>query len=95
MDGGKKSWAWMQEHMPRTVGLLREKRAAGQGALIDECWKRGVVMGESGWFWATEGAVSIGVPPEGALVPPEVLALMKAFPTRVALFLRGEAVNAQ
>lgn len=97
MDGGtaKRSWQWMTEHMPRVVAMLKEERRAGRGAHVDECWKRGVVGGEPGLFWASEGAVSIGVAPDQALVPANVLALMKAFPGSAVLMLAGQVVGGQ
>jgi hypothetical protein len=58
----KKSWAWVEEHMPLTVAMLREYRQLGEGAHIDECWLRGVVAQEPNWFFAREGGISIGVP---------------------------------
>lgn len=94
MDGKPKlSWQWMTEHMPRVVALLKEERKAGRGSHVDDCWRRGVVGGEPGLFWATEGAVSVGVPPDLALVPAQVLALMKAFPGSAVLMLAGQIVG--
>jgi len=55
-----KSWAFVKEHMPGVVRLLKEKRDKGQSAHVDECWRRGVVKGEAGWFFASEGGVHIG-----------------------------------
>lgn len=94
MDGGqKRSWQWMTEHMPRVVAMLRQERKAGRGSHVDDCWKRGVLGGEPGAFWASEGAVSIGVPPKAELVPPAVFALMQAFPGSAVLMLAGEIVG--
>jgi hypothetical protein len=95
MDGKqqKRGWQWMAEHMPRVVALLKEERAAGRGAHVDECWRRGVVGGEPGMFWAREGAVSVGLPPDRAPVPPEVLALLAAWPDAVVLMLAGQMVG--
>jgi hypothetical protein len=103
LDGGNRwglavnaerlNWAWMGQHMPRVVALLKERRAAGDGALIDECWRRGVIKREPGWFYAAEGAVSLGTPPGQELVPPEVAALRAAFPTTATLMLRGQMVE--
>lgn len=94
MDGSqKRSWQWMADHMPRVVAMLKEQRRAGKGALVDACWKRGVLGSEPGVFWASEGTVSIGVPPVDALVPRQVLALMQAFPGTAVLMLEGEIVG--
>lgn len=96
MDGGvKRSWQWMAEHMPRVVAMLKEERKAGRGAHIDDCWRRGVVNGEPGLFWASEGAISVGVPPNQSLVPADVMALMKAFPGSAVLMLAGQVVGGQ
>ena len=83
----------MGQHMPRVVALLREKRWAGEGELLNECWRRGVVGREPGWFFAVEGAVSLGVLADLALVPPELVALRQAFPDAVMLMLKGEVMN--
>jgi len=56
----KRSWAFMKDHMPQVVALLRDKRQAGQGAHVDLCWRRGVVEGLPGWFYASEGGVQVG-----------------------------------
>lgn len=55
-----KDWGWIKDHMPRTVAMLAEYRAAGEGAHIDECWRRGVVRGEANWFCAVEGPLTLG-----------------------------------
>lgn len=61
MDKGK-DWRWLKEHMPRVVAQLAEYREAGEGAPIDECWHRGVVLGQPGWLYAVEGSIAIGTP---------------------------------
>lgn len=91
--GQKRSWQWMTEHMPRVVAMLKAERQAGRGSHVDDCWNRGVKNGEPGAFWATEGTVSIGVPPQQQLVPPQVMALMQAFPGSAVLMLAGEIVG--
>ena len=55
-------WSWMERHMPGVVSMLRKRRAAGEGAHIDACWLHGVKLCEPGWFYAREGAVSVGTP---------------------------------
>lgn len=57
----KRNWSWIKEFMPNVVALLAEYRA-GEGAHLDECWQRGVLRGEPGWFFAQEGAVCLGTP---------------------------------
>lgn len=89
-----KDWNWMRSHMPRVVAMLKEKREAGQGAHINECWRRGVVGQEPGWFFAAEGAVSIGVPAGHLLADPALVELRKAFPGQALLLLK-ETADAQ
>lgn len=91
MDKMKLDWGWMQQHMPRVVAMLKRKREAGQGELINECWRRGVVALEPGWFFAAEGAVTLGVPAEGYLADPVLVEMRKAFPNQALLMLKGEA----
>lgn len=61
-----KRWDFMREHMPKVVSMLQERRAKGEGAHLDECWKRGVGRQEPGWFYAREGGVTVGTPFEGS-----------------------------
>lgn len=68
----KRDWAWLGAHMPRVVALLREYREVGEGDHLDECWLRGVMRGEPGWFWAVEGPIRLGTPFEA---PPVVSTL--------------------
>ena len=58
----KKNYAWLPDHMPRVARLMREKRAALGDAHINECWRRGVLGLEAGWFFAREGSLALGVP---------------------------------
>lgn len=88
MDKTRLNWGWMQQHMPKVVALLKEKREAGQGAHINECWRRGVLAGEPGWFFAAEGAVSVGVPAEHLLAEPALVQLRKDFPSQALLLLK-------
>ena len=55
-------WAWLPAVMPGVARLMAEKRAAFGDAHVNECWKRGVVRQEPGWFFAREGGVAVGVP---------------------------------
>lgn len=94
MDGGAKlSWEWMSQHMPRVVSMMKAEREAGRGSQLNECWRAGVVRGEPGQFWASEGKVSVGTPPAQHLVPAEVMALMLAFPGSAVLMLAGQIVG--
>lgn len=58
----KPDWSWLPNKMPRIVELMREKRKAYGNAHVDECWRRGVLNAEPGWFFAREGALAVGTP---------------------------------
>ena len=58
----RKRFDWLAAEMPRVVVLLRERRKADGAAHVNECWRRGVLLGEPGWFFAREGAVAVGTP---------------------------------
>jgi hypothetical protein len=58
----RKNWNWLPVHMPGVAALVREKRKALGDAHVNECWTRGVVQREPGWFFAREGALAVGTP---------------------------------
>lgn len=58
----KKDWSWFKQFMPGVTALLGEYREFGEGLHLDECWKRGVLGGQAGWFFAREGPVCLGTP---------------------------------
>lgn len=62
MDRERKDWSWLPAQMPGVAKLMADKRASYGNAHVNECWKRGVVMGEPGWFFAREGALAVGTP---------------------------------
>ena len=64
MDKGKTAgkWSWLPSAMPGVSRLLAEKRQQLGEAHVAECWKRGVVEREPGWFFAREGALAVGTP---------------------------------
>lgn len=66
MDKGKetagKRWAWLPAAMPGVTELMKDKRREVGDAHVNECWQRGVVNGEPGWFFAREGALAVGTP---------------------------------
>lgn len=88
MDKTKLDWRWMQQHMPKVVEMLQTKRADGQGAHINECWRRGVLGAEPGWFFAAEGAVSVGMPADHLLADPVLVEMRKSFPGQALLLLK-------
>ena len=56
-------WTWLPQQMPGVAALMREKRKAYGDAHVNQCWKRGVVEQQPGWFFAREGALWVGTPP--------------------------------
>lgn len=56
----KQSFAWLPEQMPKVAQLIAEQRAKLGAEWVHECWKRGVVEREPGWFYACEGALHVG-----------------------------------
>lgn len=53
---------WLPAAMPGVARLIRERREQLGDAHVAECWKRGVVQREPGWFFAREGALAVGTP---------------------------------
>lgn len=54
--------AWVREAMPGVVKLIAEKRQQCGDAHVNECWQRGVVERQPGWFFAREGVITLGTP---------------------------------
>jgi hypothetical protein len=90
MDRPKRDWSWLAQHMPRVVAMLRERRANGQGMHIDECWRRGVIDQEPGWFYASEAGVSLGVPDQHLLADPVLVDLRAQFSGAAVLLLKNQ-----
>ena len=59
-DSGK--FGWLPQAMPEVARLVAERRRRLGDAHVSECWRRGVVEMEPGWFFAREGAIAIGTP---------------------------------
>ena len=63
MDKGwKQRFDWLPAQMPRVAALMKSQRQKHGDAHVNECWRRGVVLGEPGWFFAVEGSLAVGVP---------------------------------
>lgn len=58
----KQTFAWLPAQMPRVAALMKARRVQDGDAHVNECWRRGVVACESGWFFAVEGGLAVGVP---------------------------------
>jgi hypothetical protein len=78
----RKRFDWLPAEMPGVTRLMRAKRAEMGDAHVNECWKRGVIGREPGWFFAREGALMVGVPWGAADM------LQVAVPTEALLILR-------
>lgn len=59
-EAGK--FGWLPRAMPGVARLVAEKRRTLGAAHVNECWQRGVVRGEAGWFFAREGTLAVGTP---------------------------------
>lgn len=62
MDSNKKAgkWSWLPVMMPGVAQKIVERRKAYGNAHVDLCWRKGVIEGEPGWFFAREGALAVG-----------------------------------
>lgn len=45
--------------------LVTQRRRELGDAHVSECWRRGVIEREPGWFFAREGALAVGTPWDG------------------------------
>ena len=57
-----KRFAWLPTEMPGVLALVREKRKLLGDEHVNECWRRGVLLMEPGWFFAREGPLAVGTP---------------------------------
>ena len=55
-------WEWLPRAMPGVARLIAERRRSLGDVHVNECWRRGVVQGEPGWFFAREGPLAVGTP---------------------------------
>lgn len=61
-QGGKRDWSWLPAFMPGVANQIKQARAKWGDEHVNECWTRGVIKREPGWFFAREGALAIGTP---------------------------------
>lgn len=59
------TFAWLPQQMPKVAERVKEYRAREGDAWVNECWTRGVVLLQPGWFYAREGALAVGVAWDG------------------------------
>jgi hypothetical protein len=58
-------FGWLPKAMPGVARLVAERRRLLGDAHVSECWRRGVLEREPGWFFAREGALAVGTPWDG------------------------------
>lgn len=62
MDSKKKRFDWLPVEMPGVARLVAEQRRLHGDAHVNECWRRGVLELQPGWFFAREGPLAVGAP---------------------------------
>ena len=79
-----RDWSWLPAQMPGVAAAIKRQRAEVGNGHVNLCWRRGVVDGLPGWFYAAEGALAVGTP------GPEVLdlACARLTPDQTLLVLR-------
>ena len=60
--GTKKRWDWLPDAMPEVAKRMAEQRLLLGDAMVQACWHAGVVQGLPGFYFAAEGALSLGTP---------------------------------
>jgi len=85
-DDGKSRWGWLPQFMPGVVRLLAERRRQDGADWVAECWQRGVIERQPGWFYAAEGALAVGVPWQDDGIAAWLAA--RITPTQVLLVMR-------
>jgi hypothetical protein len=60
MNESENRFAWLPEKMPGVAKLLKEKRREVGPEWVKTCWRHGVVELKPGWFFASEGGLSVG-----------------------------------
>lgn len=64
-EAASSKFGWLPKAMPGVARLVAEKRSVLGDAHVSECWRRGVLEREPGWFFAREGALAVGTPWDG------------------------------
>lgn len=64
-EPAKQTFGWLPDQMPKVAERMKEYRVRYGAEWVNTCWQRGVQKLEPGWFYAREGALSVGVPWEG------------------------------
>lgn len=58
----KQDWKWLPSQMPTVAKMLSDKKSELGAEWVNTCWRRGVVEGQPGWFFAAERALAVGTP---------------------------------
>lgn len=61
-DKAASRWGWLPAAMPGVARLMAEKRRELGNEHVHQCWRRGVLEQQPGWFFAREGALAVGTP---------------------------------
>lgn len=81
MDKEKQNrWSWLPTMMPGVQRLLAQERQKKGAPHVNECWRRGVLEREPGWFYVREGAIAVGTPwgdPIPDYTPNQVLVMVR------------------
>lgn len=56
----KNSWSWLPAHMPTVAAEIERLKQQHGSQHVAQCWSRGVLKGEPGWFFAAEGVLAVG-----------------------------------
>jgi len=87
MDRAKRDWSWLPQHMPGVAKLIAAKKAELGAEWVNTCWRRGVVEQQPGWFFASEGGLSVGTPwPDDPVLSTWLAA--RVTPTQVLLVIQ-------
>lgn len=85
-----KRFDWLPTEMPGVARLVRERREKDGDAHVAECWRRGVIEREPGWFFAREGSIAIGTPWDEPVMAN--FAALQVSSTQALLVMRGPSV---
>jgi len=90
-DSKKSRFSWLPAEMPGVARRIASLRAELGEAHVAECWDRGFIKREPGWFYAREGAIAIGT----SWADPELgeWALFNVTPDQALVVLRPKEVT--
>lgn len=87
----KLNWQWLPAMMPGVTKLMADRRRDMGADHVTECWRKGVIEREPGWFFAREGAIAVGtIWPEAADIagwqctPDQAVVILRPLPQEAA-----------